>query len=606
MKNVRDSLKLFRFNLTYMILFELIIMAGFFAVLIPLYYTFVDLAVNLSGVSYLTKETVGRFFRSPSTYALIFIMFLVVSMYIMINVSGLSYAYRRANYLRKTSPFRMLMVGIRGAFRMLRPKNMVLILAALFYLPVIGTVLITLVLLNIKAPYAVDIVSINAYVTIAAIGLYLLLVLFSLRYIFVIHVFNVDKVTVKEAVAKCNSMLKGKRFKVTLGIILWCLLIIGVPALLEYYYTGAILDNILKSKVAIKLAGMVYEAIQIVFSVIYSLTGLPLIGAFICNSYYNVMPEENKAMSIDDYEEYDARKSSRKERKIFAIILVLMILVDVGFYVLKRYNIISINADYMNKVKITAHRGDSKHAPENTLAAFETAIENGADVIELDVREAKDGEIVVMHDENVKRVSGEDGLIGKMTYEEIKKLNVAAKYKGKNKDDFEFEGVPTLREAIELVGDRAEMNIELKPAKTDKDFEKKVAEIIDEYDYYDNCVVASLTYKSIKKIKKINPEIKTIYVMSVAMGDFYNLEYADGFSIKHRFINNEIIRKSHKVGKDVYAWTVDDKKTLENMMVLNVDNIITNNPDRIRRKMYENYYGDTLIERLNLVIGNQL
>ncbi len=287
-------------------------------------------------------------------------------------------------------------------------------------------------------------------------------------------------------------------------------------------------------------------------------------------------------------------------------ILAAMLLLDGGFYVLKRYNVISINADYMSKVKITAHRGDSVHAPENSLEAFEKAIENGADVIELDVRETKDGEIVVMHDENVKRVCGVDKKIGKMTYEEIQELNLATKYKGKNKDEYDFVRVPTLREAIELVGDRAEMNIELKPAKTDKGMERKVADIVKEYDYYHNCVVASLTYKSIKKIKRYDPEIKTIYVMSVAMGDFYGLEYVDGFSIKHRFINNDLVRNAHKAGKDVYAWTIDDKSDLENMMLLDVDCIITDDPDKTRRHMYENYYGDTLIERINVMVSSQL
>ena len=67
-----------------------------------------------------------------------------------------------------------------------------------------------------------------------------------------------------------------------------------------------------------------------------------------------------------------------------------------------------------------------------------------------------------------------------------------------------------------------------------------------------------------------------------------------------------MIRQAHKRGKKVYAWTVDDKNTLESMMLLNVDSIITNSPLKMRKGMYENYYGDTLIERINEYMGSQI
>ena len=133
-----------------------------------------------------------------------------------------------------------------------------------------------------------------------------------------------------------------------------------------------------------------------------------------------------------------------------------------------------------------------------------------------------------------------------------------------------------------------------------------MVEILHEYDYVDNCVVTSPSYKTLQKVKELDPDITTVYVMSVAMGDFYKLDAADAFSVKARFINNEMIKQAHDNGKEVYAWTIDTRDSLENMMLLNVDSIITNNPDKMRRYMYENYYGDTLIQRINSFLGNQL
>lgn len=606
MKNVRDSIKLFRFNLAYNIIFEITLKMVFFVMFIPLYFLYINLAVNLSGISYLTKETVKRFMKAPSTYAFLFIMLFFIAMCIMIDVAGISYAFHRANNLKKTSPIRMLLVGLKAAFRMLRPRNLPMVPFVLVYFPVITSVLLDYRLLNIRIPYLIDIVSINMYVTIATVVLFVLMVLVSTHYTFLIHVFNVENVSFRKSIDRSKEILKGHRIRVVGGIVLWVILTVGIPAAISYFYTDSILSMILESDSAEKAATMVYEAIKIVFSVMYVLIGIPLVYSFICNSYYNIVPGDESLPNIDDYDQYDAKKSRKKERRILAVILSLAIILDVAFYGLKRMDIISINVEYMDKVTITAHRGDSENAPENTLASFEKAIENGADVIELDVRQTKDGEIVIMHDESLRRTCGVNKKVGEITFDELREYSPVKKYSGPNKEEFAEEKIPTLREAIELVGDRAQMNIELKPARTDQNLEKKVAEIVGEYDYYHNCVVASLNYGAIKRIKRADPKIKTIYVMAVAMGDFYDLEYADGFSIKYRYINNDVIKQAHKRGKKVYAWTVDDKNTLESMMLLNVDSIITNSPLKMRKEMYENYYGDTLIERINEYMASQI
>ena len=587
------------------VLFEFILKAASFAVLIPLYSAFINLAVNLSGISYLTKETVKKFFQAPSTYALIFILFLFTAMCIIVDVSGISYAYHRANYMKKTSPFRMLLVGLRSAIRVLRPRNMPIFPFVLCYMPVIVNIVFDFMLLNIKAPYIVDLVTVNAKVTVTVLALYALLLIYSLRYTFLLHIYNVEKVSFRKSIDRVDELLGKKRFEQVGQVFLWLLGVVGVPVLIYYLYTGPVLAGILSIDIAVKIVTMIYESVKVVFSFMYVLVGLPLIYAYICNSYYNLVPAEEGEENIDDYV-YDAKSISRQERRILAVIIALALILNTGFYTLKRLDIISINAQYLDKVTITAHRGDCSGAPENTLAAFELAIENGADIIELDVRQTKDGEIVVMHDENLKRVCGVNKKVGKLTYEELQKYSPGKKYRGPNEELYREEKIPTLQEVIDLVGDRAKLNIELKPAKTDKNLSQRVAEIIAENDYYDNCFVASLTYGSIRRIKLSDPKVKTVYVMAVAMGDFYDLEYADGFSIKYRYINNEIIKQAHKRGKDVYAWTVDDKQILESMMLMNVDSIITNNPAKMRTSMYENYYGDTLIQRINNYFDSQI
>ena len=606
MNNIRKSIKLFRYNMVNTILFEIIFKTVSFAVLIPLYYTFINFTVRIAGINYLTKETVKKFLRQPSTYAFLFISLMFVSMYIMINVSAISYAYHRANQLKKTDPFRMLLMGLHCSLRILRPRNMPVFPFVLCYLPVITNVILNFSLLNIKVPYIMDLVSVNMYVTIGLIVIYSLMLLYSLRYTFLLHLFNIEKISFRKAIDRSKEILKGHRLKTIGGVFTWSLFIIGVPALLNVVYTGPLLETILENESATKVATLVYESGKIVLSVVYVIIGLPLVYSYICNAFYDLVPKEAGEANIDEFYDYDAKKSARRESRVLAVILILAIVLNAGFYVLKKYDVISINANYLDKVLITAHRGDCSAAPENTLASFELAIENGADVIELDVRQTKDGEVVIMHDATLKRTCGVNKKVGELTYEELSKYSAGAKYKGPDKELYKDEKIPTLREAIELIGDRADINIELKPAKTDHNLSQKVVEIIEEYDYFDQCVVASMSYKAITKAKLADERVNTVYVMSVAMGDFSGLEYADAFSIKYRYISNDVIRNAHNAGKKVYAWVVDDSQTLESMMLLNVDCIITNNPAKMRRAMYENYYGDTLIQRIFTMLQNQL
>ena len=451
----------------------------------------------------------------------------------------------------------------------------------------------------------IDVVSVNIYATIAVAAVYIIYTFYNFRHIYLLHIFNVDNVSFREASDRGKALIKGKKARNIGAVLFGCLLFLVVPFAIDYLYTGNVLEFVLGIKYGNRVWMLIYEVIKTVSTFTYVVIGLPLIVAYICNSYYNLVPVE-EGPNIDDLEEYDSKKSSRRERKIFVFIMSLALIVDLGFYVLKRYNVININANYLNKVTITAHRGASLDAPENTLAAFNKAIENGADVVELDVRQTKDGEVVVMHDESLKRTCGVNKKVGKLTYEQLLKYSPTRRYKKSDKAQYAEEKIPTLRQVLELVGDRAMLNIEIKPAKTDDKLEAKVAELIQEFDYYDNCVVTSPAYKSIKKIKNIDPNIKTVYVMSLAIGDFYALPYADAFSIKYRYVNTEVVREIHELDKEVYVWTVDDKDTLERMMLLDVDSIITNKPDEMRRAMYENYYGDSLLERLNSYIENQL
>ena len=114
---------------------------------------------------------------------------------------------------------------------------------------------------------------------------------------------------------------------------------------------------------------------------------------------------------------------------------------------------------------IFAHRGASAHAPENTLAAFKTALEQGADAIELDAKLSSDGIVVAIHDESVNRTTGAPGLVSQTSLAGLRALDAGSFLS----DKFCGEKIPTLEEVFEAVGQRTFINVELTNYKTPDD-----------------------------------------------------------------------------------------------------------------------------------------
>ena len=236
-----------------------------------------------------------------------------------------------------------------------------------------------------------------------------------------------------------------------------------------------------------------------------------------------------------------------------------------------KYN---FNIEYIRTMEVTAHRGASALYPENTMAAFRGAKELGADWIELDVQQTKDKKLIVLHDTNLKRTTGLNKNTWEATYEEIQKLDAGSFFS----QEFKGEKIPTLEEVIEFAKENnIKLNIELKPTGFESDFEKSVVDVINKYDFAQNCVITSQVYKVLKNVKEYNKDVKTVYVMSLAYGNITKLLVADHFSIEASSVNKSLVKRVHNAGKELYVWTVNTEENMQKMINLKVDNIITDN-----------------------------
>ena len=231
--------------------------------------------------------------------------------------------------------------------------------------------------------------------------------------------------------------------------------------------------------------------------------------------------------------------------------------------------------------KVWAHRGASGYVPENTLEAFKKAVKLGADGIELDVQLSKDGELVVIHDETVDRVSGEHGFVKDYTLKELKKLNVSKLMKNYDKKT----KIPTLEEVFDLLKNtEIVINVELKNGIfVYKGMEEKVLQLIDDMDLRDRIWCSSFNHESIVRVKKLCPDIKCGLLFSDIIVN--PSEYASQLGVEalhpatYHMNDENYIVKAQGRGLETHMWTVNDREEMVKLNNAGVEAIITNYPD---------------------------
>ncbi len=224
--------------------------------------------------------------------------------------------------------------------------------------------------------------------------------------------------------------------------------------------------------------------------------------------------------------------------------------------------------------KIIAHRGASADAPENTMAAFQLAMDQNADGIELDVMLTKDQELVVIHDDAVDRTTNGTGSVRQMTLEQLRSLDAG-----------EGQTIPTLAEVLERFGGKLLINIELKNYATIFDsLPLKVADLLEHYNAVDSVIVSSFNPFNLPRIKRRLPEVKLglLTDKNKARHWLWRLFKFDALHPYYSDVDQVLVAAVHARNRQVNVWTVDAPAEIRRLAALNVDAIITNRPQQTR------------------------
>ena len=245
----------------------------------------------------------------------------------------------------------------------------------------------------------------------------------------------------------------------------------------------------------------------------------------------------------------------------------------------------------MKKTKIWAHRGasgwDKQYAPENTMPAFERAVQMGADGIETDVQMTKDGVLVLCHDESIERVSDGTGWIKDYTLSELRGFSFSKVHPEYGKVE-----IPTLEDLLCLLQDTdLELNLELKSSVIYYEgLEEKTADLVHKMGFDERVIYSSFSHYSVKKAmaychEKYYPS-RFGLLTGVPIGhapDYVKALGADAYHPPAATLQEGEIQACHAQGLKVHLWTVDMKSEIKRWSDLGADAIITDCPDSGRR-----------------------
>lgn len=251
---------------------------------------------------------------------------------------------------------------------------------------------------------------------------------------------------------------------------------------------------------------------------------------------------------------------------------------------------------------IVAHRGASALAPENTLAAFRRAINDGAEGIEFDVRLAKDGVPVVFHDSTIDRTGRMEGLVSRFTSQHLAKLDIGTWFNQKNPDKadpkFSAETVPTLAQTLDFLKDfRGLIYIELKCRESEVgQLVRAVCSELGKSALTPQVIVKSFKLAVIPQMRSLCPSVKTAALFAPKIMRFLRKEKylvniadelgADSLSLHFSLATRKLMKKVGKKRMPVAIWTADHPRWVKRAFQLGLDAIITNDPGRLLKERH--------------------
>lgn len=396
------------------------------------------------------------------------------------------------------------------------------------------------------------------------LGMLICNALVYLRWILAFPVLLLERATVLEALQRSAWFAYGYRLRIASLMLAAALAITLIPGLLVLIFemAGSLILGFLPENFIILIPAItLFLSVYIILVFFMTFLGTALNSLLIAQIY----------RAIRGIAPVQERVSPPKQAWVLAwgaeIVLLVFAVSQAGFVLHSFF-------DFQDEVLITAHRGSSWQAPENTVPAIEQAIADGADYVELDVRQTADGVPVLLHDRDLRRIAGKPREIWELTLNQVRRIDAGEWFHPR----FAGLSIPTLQEAIQVVQGRAKLYLEIKSGPRTAKLTQSVVQILQENQLAEQTIVAALEQDTLQKVKRLDPGLKTSLLVHTALGK-PDLQILDALAFRAAITDVSKVKEARRHAYELHVWTVNSKKEMSRFIDMGVQNIITDRPD---------------------------
>lgn len=544
-------------------------------------YLFVQL-MRQAGLVSITNTNIVQLFASPLSVLLLVLLLFLFTFFIFYE---LGYFFLVAKYQRKGKPFTFRMILKELNAKVPQFFSVHFILFTIYFvllLPIASLGLSTSWTEHLHIPHFITDELMNT--TGGKVGFFIalfLVVMINVRLIFTVYYFSTEReTTLKEAVVKSWKRSKGKQLPLltTLGgmVVAYSLTVSLLVGLTLLPLIG--FEALFNQQLPI-IAGI---TLTVIHGILFTASALlqPLITE-----------------TITSIERRETKESFTIHQQTLGIYFKrFWPLLLVGFIVASViYTNVVKETVYQPVTKIVAHRGYAAAALENTIASLEAAAEAGAEMVEMDIQQTKDGRFVVYHDQTLRRLANDSRAIGQLTYDELVGLPLT---------NGQFtEPLPSFEAYIERAKELdIQLLVETKTYghETD-DFEQQLLELLTAYDVQYDYVIQSLDLVHLRKLQELDPLLQTSDVIAMNIGRIPDTP-STYLSLEDFSVTSRLVQQAEEQEKHIFVWTVNKEELMHHYMQLNVYGLITNHVgEAVKvRDSYEEEQG--MVQRIQWLI----
>lgn len=596
---VKESVALIKPNLAVLIIFEFFYTIFGHGAVFGAGNWLMNRVMQSAGFTFVEGGNLLNILTNPLCLATGILIAVVYAFYTVIEFTALISTYQASRVGQTITLWGLTKTSVKNAASAFIPRNWLFfpymfILLPLFSFGGMSNFIDSYSIPEFIADFIIEKPVLLALVIAASIALFVLIVFLT----FLPHFFTLEEHAFMPSSKKSIALVRGKFIKTfgyfagsaAISYILTTLLLLPV-VFLASFVTGlpavkTLFNTIVNTDLLILLGNpetaaatttiIIVSALISIIALFISIINAPVLFAMLTSAFYRLCDEKGVDVTDDIPESLRVNPDApaRKGIKIAALCICLLCFLGYRGYTLGE-KLLRGGFGNFGRIQVAAHRGASKTAPDNTRAAFQKAIDIGADYVELDVVETKDGVLIISHDLDLSRKCGIDRQIGEMNYDELKNLDIGSHFS----PEFSGERFMTLDEAIDMCDGKIKMNIELKPAPTDHQFVEKAVEIFQKHNFYDKGFFASLDLDTLKKVEQIDPRINTCLDTFVAAGEIELCE-VDIYSVEATFLTEKLLDRIHSSDKTCWVWTVNDESNMDTVMDQPIEGIVTDDPSK--------------------------